>query len=213
MDRVYNSERMQNPFRTQNDFGNKIVVMYSGNHAYVHPLDTLLDVAYELRNDNRFLFVFVGGGVRKKDVSNFKTQYKLENIQLLDFQPRENIHISLSSADLQVVIMGESQVGFTHPNKIYGALFLGKPILYIGPKCSHITDILDDLQGNISVLHKETYKLKNELLEFILKTESDKDCIRKANMLYAKDKFQPQVIRHNMVEVIEKAFEQSFTNS
>jgi len=47
-------------------------------------------------------------------------------------------------------------------------------------------------------------------LEFILKTESDIDCIRKANMLYAKDKFQPQVIKHNMVEVIEKAFEQSF---
>ncbi len=209
MDKTYIGERMQNPFRLENGFGNKIVVMYSGNHAYVHPLNTLLNVANELRNDSRFLFVFVGGGIRKKDVSNFKTQHKLKNIQLLDFQPRENINISLSSADLQVVIMGESQVGFTHPNKIYGALFLGKPILYIGPDRSHIMDILNYLEGNISVLHSESDKLKNELLAFVLKSENEINCIGKANMIYAKEKFHPKVLKNKIIEVIEKSFIQS----
>ncbi len=123
---------MENPFRIENNFGDKIVVMYSGNHAYVHPLDTLLNVAKQLKNDKRFLFVFVGGGVRKKDVTDYKSLHHLQNIIQLPFQPRENIHNSLGSSDIQVVIMGENQVGFTHPNKIYGAMFVGKPILYIG---------------------------------------------------------------------------------
>ncbi len=134
IDKIYEGEKNENPFRVKYNFDDKIVVMYSGNHAYVHPLDTLLNVIKLLKQDNRFLFVFVGGGVRKKDVSDFKLQNKIENIIQLPFQPRENIHNSLGASDIQVVIMGNNQVGFTHPNKIYGAMFVGKPILYIGPK-------------------------------------------------------------------------------
>ena len=108
--------------------------MYSGNHSYVHPLDTLLESAKILKDNSKFLFVFIGEGVRKKDVSNFIKKNKLNNILQLPFQPRSNIHISLSSADIQVVIMGNNLVGYTHPNKIYGGLYIGRTILYIGPK-------------------------------------------------------------------------------
>jgi hypothetical protein len=61
-------------FRIENNFGDKIVIMYSGNHAYVHPLDTILHVALKLQDNSNFLFVFVGGGVRKKDVTEFKNK-------------------------------------------------------------------------------------------------------------------------------------------
>lgn len=67
----YSGDRNANSFRIENDFENKNVIMFSGNHAYVHPLDTLLQVANELKDDNRFLFVFVGGGVRRADVTDF----------------------------------------------------------------------------------------------------------------------------------------------
>jgi colanic acid biosynthesis glycosyl transferase WcaI len=51
----------------------------------------------------------------------------------LAYQDRSKLHLSLGASDLQVVILGDNQVGYTHPNKIYGAMFIGKPILYIGP--------------------------------------------------------------------------------
>ena len=115
IDEVYKGYRMSNPFRLENSFGNKIVIMYSGNHAYVHQLDTLLETAFILKENSLFLFVFVGGGVRRKDVSEFKEKNKLKNIIQLPFQPRENIHNSLGSSDIQVVILGDGQVGYTHP--------------------------------------------------------------------------------------------------
>ena len=129
MEETYTGSRMSNPFRIENNFGDRVVVMYSGNHAYVHQLDTLLDAALILKENPRFLFVFVGGGVRKKDVIEFKIKHNLENIVQLPFQPRENIHNSLGSSDIQVVILGNGQVGYTHPNKVYGAMYIGKPIL------------------------------------------------------------------------------------
>ena len=66
--------------------------------------------------------------------------------RLLVFGAEESfygLHLSLGSADIQVVVLGDGQVGYTHPNKVYGALFLGKPIIYIGPKESHVSDILE----------------------------------------------------------------------
>jgi glycosyltransferase involved in cell wall biosynthesis len=90
MDKTYTGSRMSNSFRLENDFGDRFVIMYSGNHAYVHQLDTLLEAALILKEKSRYLFVFVGGGVRKKDVTEFKIKYQLDNIVQLPFQPREN---------------------------------------------------------------------------------------------------------------------------
>ncbi len=158
--------RESNPFRKKHQFQDKTILMYSGNHAYVHPLNTVLETALELKNSEEFMFVFIGEGVRKKDIENFKFQHGLTNILSLPFQDRENFHISLGAADLQIVILGEGQVGHTHPNKIYGALASGKPILYIGPSPSHVTELLEGLTGNIILNHGESQKLVKELRKF-----------------------------------------------
>lgn len=194
MHEIYNEEKIKNPFRIENNFSNKIIVMYSGNHSVMHPLDTLLKTALALRDDPRFLFVHIGGGVRIKDVSNFKDQHSLENILLLPYQPREKIHISLGAADLQVVIQGKECVGFTHPNKIYGAMFIGKPILYIGPKPSHVTDLLEKCTGNIMVSHGEEKKLIKELQNFALLSESKKQEISQNNRNFAKANFTKEFL-------------------
>ena len=197
---VYNGTRMLNPFRLENNFGERVVIMYSGNHAYVHPLDTLLETALRLKDNLIFLFVFVGGGVRKKDVTEFKNKFQLNNIVQLPFQPRENIHNSLGSSDIQVVILGDGQVGYTHPNKVYGALYIGKSILYIGPKESHVGDILDELTRNIHVEHGEVDRLVNELNQFANLEILEK--IGRENQKYAELNFHPEVLKNKMVEAL-----------
>lgn len=202
IDEEYHGNRSSNPFRLENNFGEKIVIMYSGNHAYVHPLETLLETALRLQDNSNFLFVFVGGGVRKKDVTEFKNKYQLNNIIQLPFQPRENIHNSLGSSDIQVVILGDGQVGYTHPNKVYGALYIGKPILYIGPQQSHIGDIIDELSSNIFVKHGEVERLVDELNKFAyLKTDVIEN-IGSENKKYAELNFHPDVLKNKMVEAV-----------
>jgi len=203
--KVFRGERLANPFRIKNNFGDKTVIMYSGNHSVVHPLETLLNCAYSLRNNENFLFVFIGGGIRKKEVTLFINKHQLKNIIQLPFQDRSTIHLSLSSADIQVVIMGENQVGFTHPNKIYGAMFLGKPILYIGPRPSHITDILEKCPGNIRVNHGESEKLKNELIYFLNNDEQEWAKTGQANKSFADRYLAPQHLLERMVHSIESA--------
>ena len=202
MDEHYEGSRLQNPFRIENQFNERLVVMYSGNHSYVHPLDTLLEAILRLQSDPYFLFVFIGGGVRKKDVTAFAEEHELKNIIQLPYQPRNNIHISLGSSDLQVVIMGDAQVGYTHPNKIYGAMYLGKPVLYIGPDKSHITDILKESEGNILVKHGQSNELVMKLLSFKLNDEGQNAQIGSQNRRKMETAFHPKKLKSEMVQII-----------
>ena len=54
--------------------------------------------------------------------------------------------------------MGEAMLGLVHPCKIYNILTVGAPVIYIGPRPSHITEILDRLDDeypSIRVAHGE----------------------------------------------------------
>lgn len=128
-------------FRHSRGLGGKFVVMYSGNHALPHPLTTLLDAAKLLEDEQRIAFVFIGGGAGKADVER-RIAAGATNIMSLPYQPLDSLSASLSAADLHVVSMGNNMVGIVHPCKIYGALAVGRPILFFGPEASHAGDIL-----------------------------------------------------------------------
>ena len=200
---IYDGKRLENPFRVANDFGDKIVIMFSGNHSFVHPMKTLLETIRELKHEKKFLFCFVGGGVRVKEVREFKEKYQIENIVQYDYQPRSKFHISIGASDLQVVLLGDGQVGFTHPNKIYGSMFLGKPIIYIGPNQSHIGDILKKNPGNLSVEHGESEKLAKMLRDILLIGEGGIAKIGTKNRAFAENKFRPERLKQKIASIIE----------
>jgi colanic acid biosynthesis glycosyl transferase WcaI len=164
-----------NQFRREQGWEDKFVVMYSGNHSLVHPLDTILDAAEQLKDDPRFVFAFIGGGkgkqavedrIRKLEegdlrpeehsspqpsslssqVSALKSQ---PSIVSLPYQPLDQIKYSLSAADLHIVSLGDNMSGIVHPCKIYGALSIGRPVLTLGPKESYLNDILQPDQPSL----------------------------------------------------------------
>lgn len=130
-------------FRSTHGLDRKFVVMYSGNHSPVHPLDTLLEAARYLAMEPGIHFLFVGGGSQFPKVQEFASRNALGNILCLPYQPLTSLAGSLSSADLHVVLMGERFVGTVHPCKIYNILAIGSPFLYIGPAPNHVTDVVE----------------------------------------------------------------------
>lgn len=130
--------REGNPFRREHGLDGRFVVMYSGNHGPSNPLATALGAAVRLRDDPRFAFVFVGGGVGKAEVDAVAGP----SILSLPYQPLERLRYSLSAADVHLVTLGDDVVGIVHPCKIYGAMAVERPVLLIGPEESHVGDLL-----------------------------------------------------------------------
>ena len=134
----------ENLFRKEHGWEDKFVVMHSGNHSLVHPLDTILDAADALKDDPRFVFVFIGGG-RGKEIVNARLQEQssaTSNIISLPYQSLDQIRYSLSAADLHIVSLGNEMSGIVHPCKIYGILSIGRPVLSLGPKESYLNNII-----------------------------------------------------------------------
>jgi glycosyltransferase involved in cell wall biosynthesis len=142
-DEVHDIPHVQNPFRKTHALEGKFVVMYSGNHSPANPLTTLLDAARKLEDEERLVFLFIGGGSGKKEVEE-RIGAGARNIRALPYQPLSEIRYSLSAADLHVVSIGDEVVGIVHPCKVYGAMSVSRPVLLLGPEACHVSDLIDE---------------------------------------------------------------------
>lgn len=153
-----------NPFRKAHNLDGKFVVMYSGNHAPSNPLTTLLAAAERLKDDPRFVFMFIGGGLLKKDVEA-AIAAGTANIRSLPYQPMSELKYSLSAADVHVVSIGNDVVGIVHPCKVYGAMAVARPILSFGPRPSHVSDLVERYDIGWSVEHGDVQGAVRAILD------------------------------------------------
>jgi glycosyltransferase involved in cell wall biosynthesis len=153
-------------FREAHGLDGKFVVMYSGNHSPVHPLDTLMQAADRLRNHQDIVFAFIGGGSEFAKVKKWAAETGHPQVLCLPYQPLNQLSASLSAADAHAVVMGDKMLGLVHPCKVYNFLTVGAPVIYIGPKSSHVTEIMDGLQPShlwVSVRHGEADALVRQI--------------------------------------------------
>lgn len=137
-------ERLENDYRREHGVGpNQILVMYAGNHSPHAPMTALIDAAARVRHDDCLVFWFVGGGAGKHEIERRVEEEGLNNVKCLPYQPLERLGSLLSAADVHVVTLRAETVGINHPSKIYGVMGAGKPVLYLGPQHSHVSQILE----------------------------------------------------------------------
>lgn len=166
-DELISIRHADNPFRAKHNLAGKFVVMYSGNHSPANPLKTLLDAAEHFKNDPRIVFYCIGGGGGKKEVDD-RIAAGATNIVSLPYQPLSEIKFSLSAADCHVVSIGNEVVGIVHPCKVYGAMAVSRPILGLGPRPSHVSDLVEQNQAGWYVSHGDTdtcIRALNQMLE------------------------------------------------
>jgi colanic acid biosynthesis glycosyl transferase WcaI len=143
----------ENPFRKEHSLAGKTVIMYSGNLSPASPVTTIIEAARRVEDLTDLVFLFVGGGLAKKEIDSLIARENPPNIRSLPYQPIDQLRYSLSAADVHLVSMGNEIVGICHPCKIYGALAASRPVLALGPKPSHITDIVDGQNVGWTVGH------------------------------------------------------------
>ncbi len=180
-------------FRAKHKLSDKFVVMYSGNHSPCHPLETLLQGAERLTENENVAFCFVGGGSEFGKVKERARNRGLRNVVCVPYQPIEKLSGSLSAADLHVVVMGDQYVGIVHPCKIYNVLAVRKPFLYIGPNESHVTDIIEQSDGYVSS-HGDVDRVVANILRAVQNTALGLPRGSEVQKLFSKDRLVAQMI-------------------
>ena len=179
-------EKEENIFIKEHGLENKFIVQYSGNIGVTHNVETLVDIAELLKDNDKILFQIIGRGPRKPVLEKLVKERNLPNCKFLPFQTDEMFPFSLSAADVGVVILDETTSKGSVPSKSYNLMSYGIPSLYIASKDSQL-----NLYANNYKLGKCFTKLElNEAAKFL--EELSKDSIRYNNLrnnavLAAKD--------------------------
>jgi hypothetical protein len=185
-------------FRREHGLEDSFVVMYSGNHAPIHPLGCVLDAAIKLKDEDEVKFVFVGGGTGWKQIKKQREAKGLKNVICLPYQPLNKVGASLGAADLHVVAMGEAFVGLVHPCKVYNLLSLGLPWVGIGPKECHLADLLKELgkdSGCEVVPGGDSAALARLIQERASRPKADPARLKKVGENYRESVLAPKLAR------------------
>ena len=117
----------RNPFRAQ--FGERFVVMYSGNIGLSQHLEAVLEAAERVANHPGIVFVLIGEGARKAALTKLARERGLANVMFLPYRPKEDLAESLGAADLHLIPLMRGAAGCLVPSKIYGILAAGRPFV------------------------------------------------------------------------------------
>lgn len=113
--------------------GEPLRILYSGNLGLAHDVETISEVIQQLANDNRFEFVFCGGGKRRGTLEALVEKQQIGNVRFLGYQDEEEFGRLLESAHIGLITLLPGCVGTVVPSKMYSLLAAGRPVLFIGP--------------------------------------------------------------------------------
>ena len=117
--------------RGQLGVAGKFLVCYVGTMGMAHGLETLLDAASQLQQQNSDVrFVLIGEGAEKERIHALAESRGLANIRFLDQQPREKIPALISASDACLVLLKKTDVFKTViPTKMLEFMSSARPVI------------------------------------------------------------------------------------
>ncbi|MCI0418773.1 MAG: glycosyltransferase family 4 protein, partial [Acidobacteria bacterium] len=106
------------------------ISLFLGNLGEAYDLGVILDAACELRDDNRFHFVFLGAGRQRAALGREVKKQGLTNVHFLDPVPKAQVPRYLRSADVGLVTLVPRKYSFIFlPFKFFDHLACGCPLI------------------------------------------------------------------------------------
>ncbi|HVE58485.1 MAG TPA: glycosyltransferase family 4 protein [Pyrinomonadaceae bacterium] len=157
--------RAENELLKELQIEDQLVFLYAGNMGYPNDLESIIECAFKLKDDERFCFVFLGAGVKRKWLEREIAEKSLKNIKLLDSRPRSEQNIFLNACDVAVVTLVKKMWGVSMPSRTYNILAAGKPILALTEKDSEIAKVVEEDLVGWTVPPNEPAELLQKIFE------------------------------------------------
>lgn len=118
------------------------IVLYSGNIGAKQGLDTLLDAAVKLEQQQKIKFVIAGEGPAKRGL--IEKFGKLANVSFLPFQPYDKFNEFMNLASLHALPQERGAADLVLPSKLGGMLASGAPVVVTADEGTELANFLGD---------------------------------------------------------------------
>lgn len=134
--------RELNAFRRTHNLEGQAVVQFSGNLGRTHDVESVLDAAAALSDDDNITFCFVGYGGKAALIGERQRVNDVSNLRFLPRQPREALGAMLASADAAVIAFVNRMYGVSVPSRMYNIMSAGVPIIAMAHPASELASIV-----------------------------------------------------------------------
>jgi hypothetical protein len=159
----------ENLFLKNINLQDRFLIVYSGNMGKSHPVVKMIELAERFQTTNEVHFLLIGGGHQYLTLEDQIHNSGLKNINIMPWQPTENLPYTLSAPHLALVTIGNEASDLSIPSKLFNFMSTGTPILCIAPKSSALSRLV--LKEEIGNAFTETEL--DEMVDFINKSKED----------------------------------------
>jgi glycosyltransferase involved in cell wall biosynthesis len=144
--------KSDNWFSKEHGLEDTFTVLYSGNIATFHDLETLVKAAAEL-DDADIQFLIIGEGDNKERIVNLAEKLGVGGgtVRFLPYQPWEDLPYSLTAGDVSVVAVKEGFEGIVVSSKLYTAMAAGQPVFVISQPNDDEAQLIKQFDAGINV--------------------------------------------------------------
>lgn len=192
------------PFEQQYKQGPKFRILYAGNLGQAHPIDAIIQAAEILNEQHPEIeFVFAGGGSRFDELGRERTKRHLDNIRLMPYQPAARLRDLMESGDVHLISVANAAAGMLVPCKLYSALAVQRPCIYIGPAKSEAAKVIKDFEAGVVVRQGQGAALAEEIKRLRLNSDdwfaAQKGAAEAGQVFVPKDAIEAWIERAQIV--------------
>jgi colanic acid biosynthesis glycosyl transferase WcaI len=141
----------------------RLTLLYSGNFGRAHSSELILELARCLEPHGAHVAFSVRGNradVLRREAGN------IPNVTFVPFAAQDGLEARLSAADIHVVSLREGWTGTVVPSKFFGALAVGRPVLFVGSPKSSVAQWIREHKVGWVLTAATIDAIRNELLYY-----------------------------------------------
>ena len=175
---------------------------FIGTLGMAHGIGTILEAAQKTRDDDSLHYVIMGNGADKEQIKKLAAEKQLDNVTLIDGQPRQDALNVLGAMDVSLVLLKNTPLFETViPSKIFEAMEFRKPVL-LGVRGESADIVVNQADAGIAFTPEDADAMIGELRRL----QGDPDlCARYGDNGRAavESRFRRTQLAADMLEAIE----------
>ena len=183
---AHEKESKANP-ETFERFGYKdgqFIVSYFGNMGTCQDVETMMEAAELLKDDDRVRFLIAGHGNKKYSVETRIREKGLYNVQLLNFLTGRSFQQAVAISSCGIVSLEKGLIGTCAPSKFYSFLQGGQPVLAVVEKKSYLAEEVEKERIGHSVEIGDGKGLRDAIIAMVEDSTECKEMGKRAKKLY-----------------------------
>ena len=185
----------------------KFVAGYVGTHGMAHHLETLLETALlAQKNDDNFVFLFLGNGARKAALIKKAQDMALNNVIFIDSVRKSEVMRYWSVLDVSIIHLRNTPIfSSVIPSKLFECMAMGIPVVH-GVR-GESADIVRAGNVGITVEPENPTETYQSLVDLCAGADFYKK-LKHNGLVYAK-KFDRKALAFDMLELLKKQVQSS----